>query len=102
MTSYLFIALSIKQGALRPTGLTVSLRFHTQFIASEDEMLFPKIRMLTLVFSMFPRHCAGGVHQFMYMDNFVDLLDNDSVVAASASTLVAAASVAAAEAGVQA
>jgi hypothetical protein len=58
--------------------------------------------MLTLVFGIFPRHCAGGVHQFMYMDNLVDLLDNDSDAAASASTLVAAASVAAAEAGVQA
>ncbi len=31
----------------------------------------------------------------MNMDNFVDLLDNDSDVAASASTLVAAASAAA-------
>jgi hypothetical protein len=49
-----------------------------------------------------PGHSAGGVHQFMYMDNFVDLLDNDSDAAASASTLVAAANVAAAEAGVQA
>jgi hypothetical protein len=65
-------------------------------------MLFPKFRMLTLVFGIFPRHGAGGVHQFMYMDNFVDLLDNYSDAAASASTLVAAASVAAAEAGVQA
>ena len=54
------------------------------------------------LFCIFPRHGAGGVHQFMNMDNFVDLLDNDSDAAASASTLVAAASAAAAEAGVQA
>jgi hypothetical protein len=59
-------------------------------------------QLLTLVFGIFSRHGAGGVYQFMSMDNFVDLLDNYSGAAASASTLVAAASAAAAEAGVQA
>jgi hypothetical protein len=34
-----------------------------------------------------------GIHQFMNVDNFVDLLDNDADAAATASTLAGAASI---------
>jgi hypothetical protein len=103
----MFIALSIKQGALRPAQLAVSLRFPSaslcktsyMFTSSNHDMLF---LIADIGFGIFLTHGPGGVHQLMNMENFVDILDNDSDAAAPASTLVAAASAAAEEAGVQA
>ena len=51
---------------------------------------------------IFPLHGAGGVHQFMNVDNFVDLLDTEEDATATASTLAVAVSAAAAAVGAQA